>query len=163
MAEIILLTASPKRMSLSKSAALSFLSNEYPGITPKEINVNSLDITPCSACNGCHKTFKCVNNDGTGQILSRLMKAKAVIAASPVYFTGVPAPFKLLIDRAQPLFYMHEKGAGKKNGRGIIVLSMGGTKRAYMKPALSEIRSFFTVLGIRTDTVITLSGTDLVA
>ncbi len=161
MAEIILLTASPKRMSISKSAALSFLSYEYPGKSVKEINVNSLDITPCSACEGCVKTYRCINKDGTDQILEKITEAKTVIAASPVYFTGVPAPFKLLIDRAQPAYYKYEAGLkSKKKARGIIVLSMGGNKKKNMKPALAEIKSFFKVLGINCDTVITVSNTD---
>ncbi len=158
--EALVLLASPRRNSNSTAAALAAAAVIAKKIKP--VNVNDVPIKPCSACGSCAKIMKCRDRDGAAALIRLVERADTVIAASPVYFTGVPAPFKAFIDKNQPQWEKYRKRpAGKKKMKtGIIVLTAGCGKKKYFAPAESEIRSFFAVNGIKTRLVIRLGRMD---
>ena len=55
----------------------------------------------CIACYGCQKSdeFKCVIKDDAAEILVRMPEQDVIIFATPVYFMGVSAQLKLVLDR----------------------------------------------------------------
>jgi len=55
----------------------------------------------CISCYGCQKSdeFKCVIKDDASEILARISEQDVVILATPVYFMGVSAQLKLILDR----------------------------------------------------------------
>jgi multimeric flavodoxin WrbA len=55
----------------------------------------------CIACMGCQKSdeYRCVIDDDATPIIARMPEADAVVLASPVYWHGPTAQFKLLGDR----------------------------------------------------------------
>jgi len=82
--------------------------------------------------------------------LNHTEKAKIIIVASPVYFTGVPGQFKIYIDRNQQQWERYKRGLFRKTEKiGYIILTAGKNNRIYFKPAESEILSFFVVNGIK--------------
>jgi multimeric flavodoxin WrbA len=62
------------------------------------------DVRPCPACGACAKTGECVVRDAMDRILPRLLSADAVLVGSPVYFYGLPAQLKAVVDRTQPVW-----------------------------------------------------------
>lgn len=136
-------------------------------------DVNLMKIRPCAACGSCAQKFTCVYDDDAAGLIKKTERAGVVIVAAPVYFTGVPGPLKVFIDRNQVKWEERQgeerlarrsfsevgktEGGGKK---GIIILTAGHKKARYFRPAESEIRSFFAVNGIRTVLVIRLGGMD---
>jgi multimeric flavodoxin WrbA len=161
--KLLIITASPRKQSNSTAAAIA-LAGSLKEYTPEFININLLKIKPCTACNKCEKTFACVIKDDAQALIKKIKKAAAVIVASPVYFTGVPAPLKAFIDRNQSEWRRWNNSKSKiqypisKNG--YIVLTSGGNEKRWFAPAVSEIRSFFAVNGIKSVKVIKIGGMD---
>jgi len=159
MADVLVITASPRKNSNSAKAAeilLKLLNVKNAGIT----DINSLKIKPCTACGKCAKTFRCVYHDDADTLISKMKKAKAVIIASPVYFCGVPASLKAFIDRNQPQWERHNKKKTAVKTKGVIILTAGSGKKKYFLPAKREIASMFAVNGIKAPFVMTFGNMD---
>ena len=86
---------------------------------------------PCIGCGYCEKNGTCSIKDNLARDLFPLMRrADVIIMASPVYFYGVPARIKAIIDRIQTLwsrkYRLELKDPGGDYRRGIL-LSVGAT------------------------------------
>ena len=57
------------------------------------------NIAPCDGCESCLVTKKCKIEDDMQEIYSKLLEADGIIFGTPVYFWGVSAQAKALIDR----------------------------------------------------------------
>jgi multimeric flavodoxin WrbA len=71
------------------------------GAVTEKLVLNELDLRPCQGCGGCNKTGVCVIKDDMGLVYSALERADGVILTSPIYFGGVTAQTKAMIDRCQ--------------------------------------------------------------
>ncbi|MGR3310252.1 MAG: flavodoxin family protein [Candidatus Brocadiales bacterium] len=63
-----------------------------------------LKIVPCTGCNSCWKTGDCKFKDEMQDVYPLLLDADYLVVASPVYFSGVSAQLKSLIDRCQAIW-----------------------------------------------------------
>ena len=70
----------------------------------EKVVVDKLKITPCREYYGCLKDGNCVIKDEMDDIYPKLLNADGVIVASPMFFYGLPAQLKALIDRCQALW-----------------------------------------------------------
>jgi multimeric flavodoxin WrbA len=160
--KLLIITASQRAHGNSALAAKILAENLPKAYKSETVNISSLNIKPCIACDKCRDNLKCVFNDDAGKLIKKTEAAGIVLIASPVYFTGVPGPFKTFIDRNQVRWYKHAKmkKSGNKKKKGIIILTQGQKKPKYFRPAESEIRSFFAVNNIETKLVIKLPEMD---
>lgn len=61
---------------------------------------SKLNIHPCTGCDYCRKNnTKCIFNDDMSQIYSHLLRADAVVLVTPLYYFGMTAQLKRVIDR----------------------------------------------------------------
>lgn len=74
------------------------------GATINKLIVCDLNIVPCTGCNSCWKTGECRIKDEMQNVYPLLLDADYVVIASPVYFSGVSAQLKSLIDRCQAIW-----------------------------------------------------------
>lgn len=65
------------------------------------MSVADYEVNPCIGGNSCftRKGNKCFQNDDMGAIYEKLRIADVVVIASPVYFYGISAELKAIIDR----------------------------------------------------------------
>lgn len=70
----------------------------------EKIVVDKLNIAPCKEYYGCFKDGNCVIRDDMDDIYVKLLEADVIIVASPIFFYGVSAQLKALIDRCQALW-----------------------------------------------------------
>ena len=65
------------------------------------VSVADTSVHPCRGCNACfsNEGGRCVQDDGMTEIYKKLKWADTLVIASPVYFYGVSAQLKALIDR----------------------------------------------------------------
>ncbi len=68
------------------------------------IRVAELKIAPCLGCGGCDKTGHCVVKDDMTRLYEKIVTARRLILASPVYFYSLTAQLKAAVDRAQALW-----------------------------------------------------------
>lgn len=96
------------------------------------------NITPCDGCESCVATGKCKVNDDMQEIYSKLLEADGIVFGTPVYFWGVSAQAKALIDRT----YLFLKGRRLRNKvAGVVVVA----RRTGASHAFSAFQNFFYI------------------
>jgi multimeric flavodoxin WrbA len=125
---------------------------EKEGAKIERLYLSDFTITPCKECHGCDSTGNCVILDEMQKIYPKLLEADIVILASPIFFYGVTAWAKALIDRTQPLWvrkYLLKDlslGKGGKRRKGFFI-SVGATKGPKVfDGAVLTVKYFFDVL-----------------
>lgn len=65
------------------------------------ISVADVKVNPCVGCNACYRqeTHQCFQRDDMASIYEKLKSAELIVIASPVYFYGLSAQLKAVIDR----------------------------------------------------------------
>jgi len=125
---------------------------EKEGAKVERLYLSEFTITPCKECHGCDNTGNCVIMDDMGKIYPKLLEADIIILASPIFFYGVTAWAKAMIDRSQPLWvrkYLLKDPSSRKEGRkrkGFFI-SVGATKGPKVfEGAIQTVKYFFDVL-----------------
>lgn len=62
-------------------------------------SVAGKNLQPCDGCWGCTKTGKCHIEDDTALLLDKMAAADGIIFGTPIYFWGMTAQAKAVIDR----------------------------------------------------------------
>lgn len=100
MAQVLVLMSSPRKHGNTDRLANAFIKGvEENGYSTEKIYVNYQNIKPCLGCNVCQKINQCVQKDDMQEIYEKMLEAKVIVFASPVYFYTFNASMKLLIDR----------------------------------------------------------------
>jgi multimeric flavodoxin WrbA len=122
------------------------------GAEVERIYLSDFTITPCKECHGCDETGNCVILDDMEKIYPKLLEADVLILASPIFFYGVTAWGKALIDRSQALwarkYLIKDPTLGKegKKRKGFFI-SVGATKgQKVFEGAILTVKYFFDVL-----------------
>jgi multimeric flavodoxin WrbA len=101
---------------------------ETLAIYPRDLKMGG-----CLECGGCDKTGKCVVEDDMQSIYPLLEEADVIFLASPIFFYGITAQAKALIDRSQAMWSkrMLEKSPEERKqydgGRGYLIV-VGATR-----------------------------------
>ncbi len=77
------------------------------------IDANALNIKPCQGCGACECINGCVFKDDTNPTIDKLVEADMIVFATPVYWWGMTAQLKLVIDK---LYCRASSLANKKTG-----------------------------------------------
>jgi len=122
---------------------------EKEGVEVERIHLTDYAITPCKECHGCDQTGRCVILDDMEKIYPKLLESDIIILASPIFFYGVTAWAKALIDRSQALWarkYLLKDPSFGKEGRkrkGFFI-SVGATKgQKVFEGAIFSAKYFF--------------------
>jgi multimeric flavodoxin WrbA len=125
---------------------------EREGAEIERLHLTDFTITPCQECHGCDQTGECVILDDMRKIYPKLLKADVIILASPIFFYGITAQAKALVDRCQALwsrkYLVKDPSLGKegKRRKGFFI-SVGGTKgQRVFEGAILTAKYFFDVL-----------------
>ncbi len=125
---------------------------ESEGAEVDRVYLPDYTITPCKECHGCDQTGNCVILDDMQKIYPKLLEADVIILASPIFFYGVTAWAKALIDRSQALwarkYLLKDPSLGKegKKRKGFLI-SVGATKgQKVFEGAILTSKYFFDVL-----------------
>jgi multimeric flavodoxin WrbA len=128
---------------------------ESEGAEVERVYLTDLTITPCKECHGCDQTGNCVILDDMQKIYPKLLEADIIILASPIFFYGVTAWAKALIDRSQALWarkYLLKDPSLRKEGkkRKGFLISVGATKgQRVFEGAILTAKYFFDVLNAK--------------
>jgi multimeric flavodoxin WrbA len=125
---------------------------EAEGAEVEHLHLTDFNITPCKECHGCDQTGECVIQDDMQKIYPKLLEADAIILASPIFFYGLTAWAKALVDRCQALwsrkYLVKDPSLGKegKRKKGFLI-SVGATKgQKVFEGAILTAKYFFDVL-----------------
>ena len=130
--KVIALQGSPRKKG-NTARVLEWVKEELisSGHEFESIYLNSKNIHGCLACGKCKDLpdeIGCVQKDDAIEILEKMVKANLVIFASPLYFWGVTAQLKAIIDRTYSLYvnYHQPDHASLVQGQRQALLSTGG-------------------------------------
>lgn len=100
-------------------AAISAFVNGLKGHEVEIIDADKANISPCKGCGACECYKGCVAQDDSNVLIDKLVAADMIVFASPVYWWGVTAQIKTVIDKC------YCKGAHLK-GKKIGLIIVGG-------------------------------------
>ncbi len=74
------------------------------GAVVVKFSLCSLNLHGCQSCDCCWGDGKCVLQDDMQTLYPHLRTADSIALAAPIYFQGMPAVPKMMIDRCQPFW-----------------------------------------------------------
>lgn len=101
MSRIVILIGSMRKGGNTDLLAHSFAEGASKNNIVEIVSVADHSIDPCIGCNSCFTREKnqCFQDDDMSAIYDKLKNADIVAVASPVYFYGISAQLKAIIDR----------------------------------------------------------------
>ena len=146
------------------------LAEALKAIDPSVHNVisyrlNGMDIRPCQNCGGCEKTGVCVIQDGMAEIHKNIREADRIILASPIFFFGLSAQTKTMIDRCQCFWcekYLlkREIPAGPHGRKGLLLLAGGMKKETGIQCGDATAKAFFRSISVPEHRTLGFLGVD---
>lgn len=137
--KVLGIVCSPRRRGNTEilvDAALT--SAKECGAEVELITLAGMNIAPCDGCESCLTTKKCKLDDDMQGIYPKLLEADGFIFGTPVYFWGVTAQAKALIDRT---YVLRSERRLKNKAAGVVIV----TRRAGATQAFSAFRNFFNI------------------
>ncbi len=133
--KIVLLQGSARKKG-NTARVLGWVEEELKvlGHDVESIYLNSKNLNGCLGCAKCKEhpdTIGCTQKDDVPEILGKMVAAKLVVFASPLYFWGVTAQLKTVIDRTYSLYtqYHQPDHASLVDGQRQAILITGGGPR----------------------------------
>lgn len=121
MSRIVVLSGSPRKGGNTELLVNSFVEGARVHNDVEAISIREYKVNPCTGCNACRtgSAQRCVQKDDMGKVFKKLSDADILVIASPVYFYGVSAQLKALIDR------FHSPERNSLNLKGLALLLVG--------------------------------------
>lgn len=101
MSNIIVLSGSPRKGGNTDLLVDAFVKGAEKNNNVEVISVADYKVNPCIGCNSCFDRtgHECFQQDDMQIVYDKLKCADVIVVASPVYFYGVSAQLKAIIDR----------------------------------------------------------------
>lgn len=149
--KVLALMASPRKTGYT-AKLLGALLRQFPkGTNIEIINLYELNPVPCNACGYCKAVTGCSKKD-LEEFFKKFEEVDIIIFATPIYFMGVPAPMKALIDRFQRYyearFRRNMKNPIEKRRKAIIMVTSGSDGEIGYEVIKHQLLQAFTVLNI---------------
>ncbi len=101
MSNVVILVGSVRKNGNTARLAQSFAEGAANNNNVEIVSVADYNVNPCIGCNSCftREGNQCFQDDDMVQIYEKLRNADIVVIASPVYFYGISAKLKAIVDR----------------------------------------------------------------
>ncbi len=131
----------------------------------KVFRLNNMDIKPCQDCGGCDNTGTCIIDDDMGEIYEAIREADRIILASPIFFSGLSAQSKIMIDRCKALWcekyiLKREMPQGSYGRKGLVLLVGGMKKDTGIKCGEAQAMAFMRSISVPTHEALGFTGID---
>lgn len=149
--KVLAIMASPRKTGYT-AKLLGTLLREFPkGTNIEIINLYELNPIPCNACGYCKAGNGCSKKD-LEEFFKKFETADVIVFATPIYFMGVPSPFKALIDRFQRYyearFRRNMKHPIEKPRKAVLIVTSGSDGEVGFEVIKHQLLQAFTVLNI---------------
>ena len=97
---ILILSGSPRKDGNTELLAEAFAKGATEHHHVEIVSVRDVNVNPCLGCNACFKSNGiCAQKDDMTIIYEKMNHADMLVIASPIYFYGISAQLKAVIDR----------------------------------------------------------------
>ena len=161
------IACSPRRSGNSTRLLLEGMKiAQSEGHTTELVYLSDLEIKPCQGCGACSVEGICVIKDDIQKLQEKIIRSDRLMIAAPIFFMGVNAQTKILIDRMQTFWalkYIHHQSFIKPFGlkrTGLFISTAGTRKQDVFLCAERSIKTFFHMLDIDYTKPCLYSGVD---
>jgi multimeric flavodoxin WrbA len=138
---VLILNGSPRKHGNTAfliGKAAEGIREAHPNASVEVMNLNSLKINPCRACDACRREDRkepyCAVHDDMAGLYPKVVQADAIVFANPIYWFSVPAQTKLFLDRLYGLW--HEK-THVLEGKTFALITVYGDSDPYISGAIN--------------------------
>lgn len=117
------------------------------------------NIHPCLGCDHCGMSGDCIQKDDGNAVLAELLAADAVVFATPVYYFGMSAQLKTVIDR----FYARNGAITRKNMKAALIATAWNDDEIVMKGIQTHFEIIFDYLHFRNAGMLLAKGSGTVS
>jgi multimeric flavodoxin WrbA len=126
---------------------------------------SEMHISPCINCGGCDETGECVIRDDMDEVYRAIREGDRFILASPIFFFGLTAQIKALIDRCQAFWcekYLLRRPivAGPQGRKGLLLLVGGMKKEIGFTCGNATATAFFRTISVPEHEVLSFQQVD---
>ncbi len=129
----------------------------------EKIIIDRLKIAPCREYYGCLRDGNCVIRDDMDGVYPKLLESDCIIIASPMFFYGLTAQVKALIDRCQALWarkYVLKQSPPDAGRKGAFI-GVGATKGAKLfEGSILTLKYFYRAIGVKYEDDLLVWGVD---
>jgi multimeric flavodoxin WrbA len=119
------------------------------GAEISRVYARDLKMSGCIECGGCDETGKCVVQDDMQSVYPLLEEADIIFLSTPIFFYGVTAQVKALIDRAQAMWSKKMLLGGEPGNRKGYLIAVGATRgKNLFEGAQLTAKYFFDALNM---------------
>ncbi len=125
--------------------------------------VDKLKIAPCREYYGCLRDGNCVIRDDMDDIYPKLLGADAIIIASPIFFYGLTAQLKALVDRSQALWarkYILKQHLPDYGRKGAFIAVGATSGERLFDGSILTVKYFFQTIGVTYVDELLIRGVD---
>lgn len=141
--KILVLTGSPRKNGNSATLADNFIKGaQEAGHHVERFDAAFKKAHPCVACNHCNMDGTCIFNDDFNFVREHIVDADAVVFATPMYYFGISAQLKTVIDR----FYAIN-GKIHRPKKAVLLMTYANTAESEAKPIVSHYETLLNYLG----------------
>ncbi len=156
--------ASPRRGGNSEILLDALLNGaREAGAEVERIALRQLRITPCLEIQHCFKDGTCPIKDDMAPLYEQLLAADVVALSSPIFFYGLSAQAKSMIDRTQALWarrYILEPKSSPLARQGVLLCTAASHGKLLFVGASLTAEYFFDAIGARYAAEIFVNGVD---
>ena len=141
--KILVITGSPRKNGNSNTLADNFIKGaEEAGHSVVRFDSAFKNVHPCVACNKCGMNGECVFKDDFEFVKANIGDADAVVFATPMYYFGISAQIKAVIDR----FYAIN-GKIHVSKKSVLLMTYADTSEREAQPIISHYETLLRYLG----------------
>jgi multimeric flavodoxin WrbA len=139
---------------------------ESAGAEITKLYARDLKMSGCIECGGCDKTGKCVVKDDMQTVYPMLESADAIILSTPIFFYGVPAQAKAVIDRGQACWRKRmitktkEQRKTYDSGQGYLIAVAATSGKTLFDGTILSARYFYDALDMSYEGELLVRGVD---
>ena len=141
--KILVITGSPRKNGNSNTLAEHFIKGaEEAGHKVVRFDSAFKNVHPCVACNKCGMNGECVFKDDFEFVRNNIVDADAVVFATPMYYFGISAQIKAVIDR----FYAIN-GQIHVPKKAVLIMTYADTSSKEAQPIINHYETLLNYLG----------------
>lgn len=141
--KILVITGSPRKNGNSNTLADNFIKGaQEAGHSVVRFDSAFKNVHPCIACNKCGMKGQCVFKDDFEFVKENIIDADAVVFVSPMYYFGISAQIKAVIDR----FYAIN-GQIHVSKKAALIMTYADTSTKEAQPIINHYETLLNYLG----------------
>lgn len=142
--KIVVLTGSPRRHGNSNYLADQFIKGaEEAGCEVFRFDSAFKKVHPCTGCNSCGMDGDCVFDDDFSLVRDQIINADLIAFAAPMYYFGISAQLKAVIDR----FYSINGKIKDAKKKAVLLMTYANSAKSDADPIILHYKTILDYLG----------------